>query len=141
MDPKLKETPYALQTHLGFELTNWAEGMAQIEMPLQSFHGNRYGIPHGGMHATLIDTAMGYAGCFTGDPDQPQMAMTLSMTVNYLRQVQGNRLIAVGRKTGGGRKTFFAEATLSDELGNVVAKGVGTFRYRSNTGKPEGGSK
>jgi acyl-coenzyme A thioesterase PaaI-like protein len=57
--------------------------------------------------------------------------MTLSMTVNYLGQVQGKRLIATARKTGGGRSTYFAEAMVKDELGNPIASGVGTFRLRS----------
>ena len=77
IDPALREDPYALQKHLGFEITDWQQGYARVEMPIREVHGNRYGIPHGGVHATLIDTAMGFSGCYTGDPDNPQMAMTL----------------------------------------------------------------
>ena len=93
IDPALREDPYALQKHLGFEITDWQQGFARVEMPIREVHGNRYGIPHGGVHATLIDTAMGFSGCYTGDPDTPQMAMTLSLTVNYLGQAKGQRLI------------------------------------------------
>ena len=137
IDPALREDPYALQKHLGFEITDWQQGYARVEMPIREVHGNRYGIPHGGVHATLIDTAMGFSGCYTGDPDNPQMAMTLSLTVNYLGQAKGERLIVEARKTGGGRKVFFTEALLSDEHGNPVASGVGTFRYRTGTKAPE----
>lgn len=136
IDPSLTESPYALQRHLGFEITDWQEGTARVELQIRPEHGNRYGIPHGGIHATLIDTAMGFAGCYTGDPARRQMAMTLSLSVNYLGQVQGQRLICEARKTGGGRKTFFAEALLRDDLGNSVASGIGTFRYRAGDGMP-----
>ena len=87
--------------------------------------------PHGGVHATLLDSAMGFAGCYTGDPDRQQNALTLSLTVNYVGQAQGSRLIAEGRRIGGGRKTYFAEGRLTDDLGNLVATASGTFRYRS----------
>ena len=92
---------------------------------------NRYGIAHGGVHAVMLDTVMGYCGCYTGDRDDPKLAMTLSLNVNYIGQAKGNVLIAEGRRTGGGRKTFFAEATIMDELGTKVATGTGVFRYRS----------
>jgi uncharacterized protein (TIGR00369 family) len=91
---------------------------------------NRQGLPHGGIHATLLDTTMGFAGCQTGDPDRRQMALTLSLTVNYLGQAQGTRLIAEARRTGGGKSTFFAEGTVRDESGAIVATGTGVFRYR-----------
>ena len=136
IDPALQEAPYALQRHLGFQLTAWQQGFARVELAIRDIHGNRYGIPHGGIHATLIDTAMGFAGCYTGDPAHKQLAMTLSLSVNYLGQVQGQQLICEARQTGGGRKTFFAEALLRDDLGNRVASGIGTFRYRSGTGAP-----
>lgn len=130
LDPALIETPSALQNHLGYEMTGWARDHARIELPLAPFLMNRQGLPHGGIHATLLDTAMGYAGCYTGDPRHPQMALTLSLTVNYLGQAQGTRLIAEARRTGGGKTTFFAEATVRDDTGALIATGTGVFRYR-----------
>ncbi|PLS20396.1 PaaI family thioesterase [Neptunicoccus cionae] len=127
----LFEEPYEYQKLLGYSVTAWAEGEATIEMPLETKHGNRYGLPHGGVHASLLDTAMGFAGSYTGDPDAPQLVMTLSMTVQYLSRPKGKLLIAKGWRTGGGRKTYFADAELSDETGELIAKATGTFRYRS----------
>jgi uncharacterized protein (TIGR00369 family) len=101
------------------ELTGWSEGFARVEMAVSDKVMNRQGIPHGGVHATLMDSAMGYSGCYTGDPDARQMALTLSLTINYLAQAQGARLIAEGRVTGGGRKTYFAESSLRDDHGHA----------------------
>lgn len=130
-DPRLVEPPYPLQELLGMELTAWSAGAARVEMPLWEGVTNRQGLPHGGIHATLLDSAMGYAGCYTGDPDRRQMALTLSLTVNYLGQAHGNRLIADATVTGGGRKTYFAEGRLTDETGTLMATATGVFRYRT----------
>lgn len=126
----LLEDPYEYQKLIGFEIVHWAPDTAKLHLQLASKHGNRYGIPHGGVHATLLDTAMGFAGCYTGDKATPQLAMTLSLTVQYLSRPKGSLLIATGQKTGGGRKTFFAEGQITDETGELIAKGTGTFRYR-----------
>lgn len=126
----LFEAPSAIATHLGIEMTGWREGWARVETANSPKIQNRQGLPHGGLHATLLDTAMGFAGCFTGDPNLHQMALTLSMTVNYLGQAQGERLIATARVTGGGRKTYFAESEVRDETGALLATATGVFRYR-----------
>lgn len=130
IEPALIEDPYALQRHLGFEIVDWKPDYARVELPMLPHLMNRYGIPHGGVYATLLDTAMGFCGCYTGDPAVKRLAMTLSMNVNYEGRAEGTRLICEGRRTGGGAKTFFAQALVTDELGNRIASGTGVFRIR-----------
>ena len=130
LDPALVEDHYPFQKHLGFYLTAWSQDYARFDLPIKDFLMNRYGIPHGGVHALMADTVMGYAGCFTGDPDDRQLAMTLNLNVNYVGPLKGEMMIAEGRRTGGGRKTYFGEAEIRDELGNVAARATGVFRYR-----------
>lgn len=127
----LVESPYPLQEHIGFYITDWRENYARFELPLEAFLMNRYGILHGGIHSMMCDTAMGFAGCYTGDPENRKLAMTLNLSTNFLGQVKGKLLIAEGFRTGGGAKTFFAEAKISDELGTLAATGTGVFRVRS----------
>ncbi len=130
-DPTNLEPPYALQHALGYRLTEWSRDFARVEADFTDLLKNRQGLPHGGIHALLLDTAMGYAGCYTGVAGQQQNALTLSMTVNYIGQLQGTRLIATGRRTGGGRKVFFTEADVTDDTGARLATATGVFRYRS----------
>ncbi|MCF3933080.1 PaaI family thioesterase [Acuticoccus sp. M5D2P5] len=131
LDPALQEPHYALQTHLGFKMVAWEKHFAAFELPLAPFLMNRYGIPHGGIYATMLDTAMGYAGCYTGSPEEVQLAMTLSLTTNFVGRPVGERLVIEARQIGGGRSTFFTEGTVKDETGVLVATGSGTFRYRA----------
>ena len=131
--PDLTEPTSGFQAHIGYDLTDWRPDHAIVEAPIAPFMSNRQGIPHGGVHATLLDTAMGFAGCYTGDPARKQNALTLSMTVNYLAQARGTLLVAEARVTGGGRRTFFAHAAITDELGTEVATATGVFRYRSGS--------
>ncbi|MBL4891036.1 MAG: PaaI family thioesterase [Rhizobiaceae bacterium] len=127
----MRDEAYPLQKHLGFVMVAWSKNYSRFDLPMQEYLGNRYGIPHGGVFATLADTAMGYCGCFTGDPEHPRMAMTLSLNVNYLAQMKGKTIIAEGFCTGGGRKTFFADAKITDDEGILIATASGVFRYRT----------
>ena len=130
LDPALVEPPYPFQALMGMRMTGWSEDWARFELPVRPELGNRYGIPHGGVYAVLLDTVMGFAGCWTGDPDRPRLAMTLSLTTSFLGRPEGELMIGEGRRTGGGRSTFFAEGTIRDGAGNLVTTGTGVFRYR-----------
>ncbi|MTJ04574.1 MAG: PaaI family thioesterase [Sediminimonas qiaohouensis] len=131
LDPDIVEAPYPFQSHLGFSFAAWSTDYCRLELPLTPALMNRYGIPHGGVHAAMLDSAMGFAGCYTDDKDAPRLAMTLSLNVNYLGQARGGTLLAEGHRTGGGRKTFFADGKITDEHGTVIATGTGVFRYRA----------
>ena len=133
LDPKLKEPNSAFQDHMGYCLTHWDVGYARLEQPIAHFLMNRAGIPHGGNYATLLDTAMGYCGTFTGDPQVRDLALTLSLSVNFVAVPDGDALTAEAHKTGGGERTFFAEARVLDKNGQVIARGTGAFQRRKST--------
>ena len=126
----LAEGPYPFQDLVGFRMADWSTDFARFELDLGPQHMNRHGIPHGGLYAVMLDTCMGYSGCFTGDADDRVMAMTLSLTTNFLSRPTGSLLSAEGRRTGGGRSSFFTEGRITDEDGVLVATATGVFRYR-----------
>ena len=136
MDDQLREPPYPFQAHLGFTIDDWAPDYCRLTQPMLGHLGNRYGIPHGGVMATLLDTALGFAVCFTGDRDDKQLVMTLSLNVQYHSVARGEILIAEGRKTGGGKSVAFAEGEIKDETGTLIATATAVFKYRSGKGKP-----
>ncbi len=126
--PRLVETAYPFQAHVGFELTGWGPGYARFEIDMEAHHANRHGKLHGGVYAIVLDSAMGFSGAFTGDPDDRILTMTLSMTTNFLGAARGPRLVAEGWHTGGGRKIFFTEGRMTDSDGTLVATATGTFK-------------
>ena len=124
-----RRNPSLFQQELGYRLADWLPDRAVVEYDAAAEHMNRTGRLHGGVIATLLDTAAGYAGVFTGDPVHRKGAVTLSLTVNFLSGVIGGRITVEGRRTGGGKKIFFAEAAARAPDGTLIATAVGTFRY------------
>lgn len=133
LTPALEEAPSAFQQHLGHRLAGWGPGYARFEMALTPALLNRHGVPHGGVHATVLDSAMGYATVYPGaDAGAARpMSQTLSMSVSFLAPARGTGIMAEGRVTGGGRRTVFTEARLWDSEGTLVATATGVFRIRS----------
>lgn len=132
------EPPYPFQQLLGYAITEWAADHARAELDLGPQHTNRHGIPHGGIYGVLLDTVAGFAGCWRPEKEPPVYAMTLSLTINFVGLPRGKKLIATGKRIGGGRNLFFAEADIRDELGTLVATASGTHRYRQGKGNPVG---
>jgi uncharacterized protein (TIGR00369 family) len=126
----ITDPPSPFAQHLGYELVAWREDYARYEMPIRPFLENRQGIPHGGAIATLLDSTMGLCGLWSGDAAERRMGLTLSLNVQYIGQAKGSKLICEARRTGGGRTTFFAEGEITDDTGQLVAKGTGVFRHR-----------
>ncbi|HEY9549424.1 MAG TPA: PaaI family thioesterase [Kiloniellaceae bacterium] len=115
---------------VGYELTRWEEGIAEVALTLAGRHLNRSGVMHGGVLTTLIDTACGYCGCHTADGETPRRAFTLSLTTNFIGAgQQGQRLTARARRSGGGKSVFFADCEVVDQEGRVIGTGQGTFKY------------
>lgn len=127
-----ESNPNSFLEHMGIELKNWQEGMAEFRMPIQSWHMNRQMSLQGGVVATLIDAACGYAGLYS-KPGEPQLqAVTITLNVNYVAGAKEGTLIAVGKRIGGGRTIFFAEAEVRTEAGVLIASGQASFKYRTS---------
>ncbi len=117
---------------IGYRLTAWREHEAEISLEVDARHMNRSGLLHGGVLATVIDAACGFAGCYEAPPGQGRRALTLSLTTQYLGPVAaGTRLTATATRSGGGRTIFFSSCAVRDAEGRLVATGSGTFKYRS----------
>lgn len=124
----------ALQALLGYRLIEWEPDRAVVAYDIKPDHLNRTGRLHGGILATLLDTAGGFAGCFSADPEERRTCVTLSLTVNYVASMSAGRVLTEARRTGGGHSIFFAEIQARDGEGRVLASGTGAFRYLSRQG-------
>ena len=99
-------------------------------------HVNRSGVVHGGISATLLDTASGVTASLTVDDSGLAPFTTVSLNINYIATARPGMLRAEGRLTGGGRVLTFVEGTLTDAEGRLIATSTGVFkRLRQRQGE------
>jgi uncharacterized protein (TIGR00369 family) len=120
-----------LLDYLGIELVEWKPGLAIFELDIQARHLNRQGTLQGGVTATLLDAACGYAGLLQQDEITAGNALTVMLSISYLAKAQQGRLRATGQVTTSGRRLFFASGTLTASDRTVVAMAQGTFKLSS----------
>jgi uncharacterized protein (TIGR00369 family) len=116
------------QKLIGYELEAEADTFGLCHLDVGPQHLNTQGIVHGGIISVLLDTASGVTTRLSIDPATLPPVMTVSLTVNYLAPVRLGRITARGKVTGGGRKMIFAEATLTNAAGDVLATSSGVFK-------------
>lgn len=81
---------------------------------------------HGGIIATIADTAMGWAILTLG-----RTCVTMDMYINYFNPLfWDNELIAEGKIVHSGNRTVVSEASLYNEKGELIAKSRGTFSLK-----------
>ncbi len=107
---------------LGFTVTDAQEGFVEVTLEVQEFHANAVGSVHGGVLATLFDTAMGFSVSSTLDAGVGYT--TLDLQVRYLRAVQPGHVVRVqGLCEHTGRRTAIARGEARDDQGKLLATG------------------
>ena len=87
-------------------------------------HGNVMGTLHGGVLATLADTAMGFAFATTLAVDES--FATLEMKVSFLRPVWRSALTATAHVVHRGKTTGLVECRVTDEHDRLIAHATST---------------
>jgi len=109
---------------LGAVVTEADEGSARVDFEATDEHLNPAGTVHGGVLATLVDTAMGTAvRSATDDGDVPA---TSQLTVTYLRPGKPGRLTVSARVRTRGEHLTVCEADV-DQDGRNLVHAVATF--------------
>ncbi|MCU1286885.1 MAG: thioesterase superfamily protein [Acidobacteriales bacterium] len=119
---------------LGFKLTEVDEGRAVFEMEIGEHQYNPIGCVHGGVIATLLDSAMGVAVHSTLLPGESYT--TLEFKVNFTRTltVDTDRVVSEGKIVHRGRTTAISEATVKDGKGRLYATASCTCLIRAASG-------
>ena len=100
------------------------DGTAHLEFEATDEHLNAAGTVHGGVLATLVDTAMGTAvRSATDDGDVPA---TSQLTVTYLRPGKPGRLEVTARVRTRGEHLTVCEADVEQD-GRSLVHAVATF--------------
>jgi uncharacterized protein (TIGR00369 family) len=109
---------------LGAEVVSREDGSARVRFEAREDHLNPAGTLHGGVLATLVDTAMGQAvRSATGDDDVPA---TSQLTVTYLRPGRTGPLEVTARVRTRGEHLTVCDAEVEQE-GRSLVHAVATF--------------
>jgi uncharacterized protein (TIGR00369 family) len=119
----VKNSPYP--THMRMVLTQIEIDRADVVIALDECHLQPYGIVHGGVVATIIDTATFWAA-FLRLPEEAGL-VNMDLKLNYLQSVVDGKLIARGTCLRSGRSISYSEARVYDENENLVAHGTSTL--------------
>lgn len=118
-----------LNGFLGFRITEWREGYAEIAVDLDDKHRNRQGGVHGGTMTALIDAATGFCGIYEPDPEKRRGNVTVSLTVNFVGRPKGQTLTCAARVVKAGRRIYFSAAEVKDDQDNLVATADAVYAY------------
>ena len=119
----VKNSPYP--THMRMTLEHVEIDRAEVVIQLDDCHLQPYGIVHGGVVATIIDTATFWAA-FLRLPAADGL-VNVDLKLNYLKSIVNGKLIARGTCLRPGRSISYAEASVYDESENLIAHGTSTL--------------
>jgi uncharacterized protein (TIGR00369 family) len=111
--------------HMSMRLVSIAPDRATMELAVARCHLQAFGILHGGVFATLIDTATFWA-VFLRIPEDAGL-VNVDLKLNYLEPVEGGVLRAEGSAIRSGRSVSYAESRVLGAGGNLVAHGTSTL--------------
>jgi uncharacterized protein (TIGR00369 family) len=118
--------PAPIQATLGFDLVAVEEGVVRFRGRPGEHLYNPMGTVHGGVAATLLDSAMGSAVMTT--LDEKSSYATVDLVVHLTRPITAasGRLLAEGRVLHRGARIATAEGRLTDAEGRLLAHATTT---------------
>lgn len=118
------ESQVEFARHVGIRVDEVRAGGAACSIHVDgAVHRNGLGVVHGGVHATLIDTAMAVSVASLG-----LRGATTQMNVHFVGAAKDGRLVCraeIVHRTG---KTATAEARVHDGDGELLALATASFR-------------
>lgn len=104
-----------------------ANGYARLSMPVRPELTNLFDAAHGGVLATLLDSAMASAAMSSVNFEAG--VVTLNLNTSFLASGRG-RLVIEGWHTGGGRSICYCEGIVRGENQEVLARAMASFKFK-----------
>jgi uncharacterized protein (TIGR00369 family) len=119
-------TPYL--AGLGVVIDRYEPDDVTLRLPFRADLTNDGTYYHGGVIASLIDTAGAAAAWSNHDFDKGARASTVAMSIQYVGAAKASDLICHAKAVRRGKELTFTEITATDADGRVVAHGIQTYR-------------
>jgi len=119
----LHNLPFAKM--IGMRLVDIKPDEARISIEMRDDLRQPSGVLHGGVTATLIDTAMAFAV-------RTRLALTdatatIDLTVHYMRPHLAGTFVCTARVVRAGKRIFTVSADVHNEEGKLIATGLSTY--------------
>ena len=119
----INESPFP--QHMPMRVVDVTLETSRVELDVAECHLQPFGIVHGGVIATLVDTATFWAGF--GPIAEDAGLVNVDLKLNYLQSVSSGRLVASGRLIRAGRTMSYTEAYVRGEDDRLIAHGTSTL--------------
>ena len=120
---KVNKSPYYQLTSMQLEKLGWGECV--MHLPVLEKHHQPYGMAHGGVLASLVDSAA-YWAVFTQINDGSKM-ISIDLKLNYLAPTSEGNLKTVGRSIKAGKTMCMGEASITDQNEKLICHGTSTM--------------
>ncbi|MCU1288668.1 MAG: hypothetical protein JWN60_897 [Acidobacteria bacterium] len=119
----LQNNPFAKL--IGMKLIDLKPEQATIVIEMRDELRQPHGILHGGVTATLIDTAMAYAviTCL----EEKEKAATVDLTIHYLRPHAEGAFSCTAKIVRAGKRLLTVSAEVVNEQGKQIATALSTY--------------
>lgn len=119
------ESKVAFNALCGFQVTRWDPAGVTMEVEFEERLSNSLGSFHGGVIASLIDTAANGAVAAQDDYEPTSPMNTVSLTVQYLAAARERIVVDAHCAKRGGQLTF-VEVAARSASGKIVAQALVT---------------
>jgi len=110
---------------IGMRLEELKMDEATISVEIRDELRQPSGVLHGGVTATLIDTAMAFAVRTRLEPTAA--TATIDLTVHYLRPLVEGRATCIAKTVRAGKRIFTVSAEVFNSEGKIIATGLSTY--------------
>jgi uncharacterized protein (TIGR00369 family) len=119
----LNELPFA--KIVGMKLVSMHLDEAVIALEMRDDLRQPSGVLHGGVTATLVDTAMAFA--VRTRLEQTEATATIDLTIHYLRPVTDGAITCTAKTERAGKRIFTVSAEVHNSNGKLIATALSTY--------------
>lgn len=110
---------------IGMKLAEMKPNEATIEIEMRDQLRQPHGLLHGGVTATLIDTAMAFAVITV--LTREEKASTVDLNVHYLRPHLDGKISCTAKIIKAGKRLLTVSAEVANEQGKLIATSLATY--------------